>query len=152
MPIGPGNFVFSRCYVRDVGVAVRLAIESTITGEVYNVAETSTWPIRLLATKIAKAAGSDIEFVTVDDSQLPPDLEITGYIAQPLLLDSHKLVSDLGWTPADPVTALRRSVEWEISHPPDADFLDPLRERLGCDPVDFDTDDLALSQNPGPDS
>ena len=90
--------------------------------------------------------------MTVDDAQLPPDLRITGYIAQPLLLDSHKLASELGWARTDPEAALRRSVEWEISHPPDADFLQSLRDRLGCDPGDFIAEDLALSQSGGPDS
>jgi nucleoside-diphosphate-sugar epimerase len=110
MPIGKGNFLFSRCYISDVAVAVRIALESAPSGEVYNVSESRTWTIRLLAQKIADAAGSQMEFVTADDDRLPSDLKITATIDQPLLVDSYKLRSTLGWTETDPEIALRRAV------------------------------------------
>jgi hypothetical protein len=46
MPIGQGNFLFSRCYISDVGVAARMALEKAPAGEVYDVSESQTWTMR----------------------------------------------------------------------------------------------------------
>jgi len=145
IPIGRGNFLFSRCYVGDVAVAVRLAIEGATPGEVFNVAEGSTWSTRLLAEKIIHAAGTASELVTVSDAQLPSDLRITGFIGQQLLLDSHKLSSALGWVETDPEEALRLAVSWELAQPLNEEYLTLARARLGHELGDFSADDIALS-------
>jgi nucleoside-diphosphate-sugar epimerase len=144
MPIGEGNFLFSRCYISDVAVAVRIALESAPSGEVYNVSESGTWTIRLLAQKIAEAAGAQMEFVTVGDDRLPADLQITATIGQPLLVDSYKLRSSLGWIETDPEVALHRAVAWELSNTAGDDYLEFRRDRLGGEPADFSQDDEAL--------
>jgi nucleoside-diphosphate-sugar epimerase len=145
MPIGQGNFLFSRCYISDVGVAARIALESAPEGEVYNVSESRTWTMRRLAQKIADAAGAQMEFVTVDDDRVPADLRITATIQQPLLVDSHKLRSSLGWIETDPEIALRRAVTWELSNAAGDDYLEFLRDRTGGETADFSQDDEALS-------
>jgi nucleoside-diphosphate-sugar epimerase len=145
MPIGQGNFLFSRCYVSDVAVAVRLGVEEAPSGEIYNVAESSTWSIRLLAERIAEASGADIELVTVSDDLLPADLRITSFAQQSLLIRSHKLRSTLGWAETEPDVALRRAVDWELSSPVDEEYLEFLRDRVGAEPGDFDADDAALA-------
>ena len=85
-----------------------------------------------------------MEFVKVDDDRLPADLQITSTINQPLLVDSGKLRSTLGWTETDPETALRRAVGWELSNAGGDDYLEFLRDRLGGGPLDFSQDDEAL--------
>ena len=145
IPVGSGVFLFSRCYVGDVAVAARLAIEHAPPGEVFNVAEASTWSIRLLAERIIEAAGTSTELVRVETDQLPKDLRITGLAGQHLLMDSRKLPSMLGWEETDRDEALVRTVEWELAHPPDEDFLSKEEGPSYQDPDDFAADDNALS-------
>lgn len=145
IPVGSGVFLFSRCYVGDVAVAVRLAIEHAPPGEVFNVTEASTWSIRLLAQRIIETAGASAELVTVSDDRLPPDLRISGLIGQHLLVNAQKLRSTLAWRETDRDEALARTVVWELSHPPDEDYLVTARDRLGPDLEDFSADDHALS-------
>jgi nucleoside-diphosphate-sugar epimerase len=147
IPVGSGAFLFSRCYVADVAVAARLAIEHASPGEVFNVAEVSTWSIRLLAEKIIEAAGASTELVRVRADQLPKDLRITGLAGQHLLLDARKLRSTLGWEETGRDEALARAVVWELAHPPDEDY--PAKEGHPSDQEldDFSADDKALSSN-----
>jgi nucleoside-diphosphate-sugar epimerase len=144
VPIGEGGFLFSRCYISDVAVAARIALESAPPGEIYNVSESRTFTIRHLAERIAEAAGAQMEFVTVDDDRLPSDLKITSKVGQPLLVDSHKLRSMLGWTETDPEVALRRAVAWELSNRAGDGYLEFLRDRMGGGLLDFSQDDEAL--------
>lgn len=142
MPIGSGAFLFSRCYVGDVAVAVRLALEHRPSGEIFNVAEQSTWSMRLLTEKVIQAAAAKLELVTVDAALLPADLRITALSGQHLLMDSRKIRS-LGWRDTDADEALRRTVAWDLAHPPrDGDGTN---ERLGGEPDGFEADDAALA-------
>lgn len=145
IPIGAGNFLFSRCYVGDVARAVRLAVEQRLPGEIFNVVERATWSIRLLAEKIIDATGASAELVQVDDRLLPGDLRITGLIGQHLLMDSNKIRSLLRWTDTDPDEALVRTVEWDLANPPDAAYLADHATRYGSVADDFSADEAALS-------
>jgi nucleoside-diphosphate-sugar epimerase len=126
IPIGSGQFLFSRVYVGDVAAAVSLALAGEFAGEAFNVVEPVTAPYRLFAEQILAAAGaSEVELVRVRDDLLPPDLALTGAVDQHLLMDSWKARTVLGWAPADPAEALRRSVQWDLANPPadaSADF------------------------------
>ncbi len=141
IPVGTANFLFSRCYVGDVAQAVRLAVELRPAGKIFNVVERATWTIGLLAQKIIEASGVPTELVRVDDRLLPDDLRITGRMEQHLLLDSHKIRSDLGWEETDPEEALVRTVKWDLDNPPGAEYL----AEIGSAPDDFGADDAALS-------
>jgi nucleoside-diphosphate-sugar epimerase len=132
IPIGTGTLLLSRAYVRDVARAVAAALERPqLAGEVLNVAERRTLPVRAWAEQIARAAGRQAEFVTVPDDVLPPDLALTG-ASQHLLLDTAKARRLLELEETDPEVALRRSVAWHLEHAPDD----------GDD--DFSLDDRAL--------
>jgi nucleoside-diphosphate-sugar epimerase len=133
IPIGSGQFLFSRVYVGDVAAAVSLALAGDRRGEAFNIVEPVTAPYRLFAEQILAAAGaSDAELVRVRDDLLPDDLSLTGALDQHLLMDSWKARTVLGWTPADPAESLRRSVRWHLENPP-ADASD-----------DFSADDEVL--------
>lgn len=135
IPIGPGTFLFSRVYVRDVAQAVRLAIETdTVAGELFNCCERRTWPYRRFAEEIMEASGSLAELVDVPESALPPDLLLTASFSQPLLGDSTKARRLLSWEETDPVAALRKTVDWHLAHPP---------ARVD---LDFAADDRALAE------
>jgi nucleoside-diphosphate-sugar epimerase len=133
IPIGSGQFLFSRVYVGDVAAAVSLALTGDHRGEAFNIVEPVTAPYRLFAEQILAAAGaSDIELVRVRDDLLPDDLSLTGALDQHLLMDSWKARTVLGWAPVDPAESLRQSVRWHLENPP-ADASD-----------DFSADDGVL--------
>ncbi|MEX2193874.1 MAG: hypothetical protein WD844_01190 [Thermoleophilaceae bacterium] len=133
IPTGAGTWLASRGYVRDVAGAARLAIElADAAGEIFNIAERATWPVRAWAEHIVAAAGSQARLVTVREDVLPPDLDWTSGAWQHLLIDAAKARDLLGWTETDPEVALRRSVRWHLDNPP-----------AGADP-DFAADDAAL--------
>jgi nucleoside-diphosphate-sugar epimerase len=134
IPVGAGNWLWTRGYVRDVAAGVRLALESEATvGEVLNLGEHHTWSMLLWSRHVLEAAGSDAELVRVPDVLLPDDLEELGTFAQHLLFDSSKARDLLGWTGTDPHEAVHRSVAWHLAHPPE-DASD-----------DFAADDRALA-------
>jgi nucleoside-diphosphate-sugar epimerase len=132
IPVGSGQFLFSRVYVGDVAAAVSLALAGDFPGA-FNLAEPSTAPYRLFAEQILAAAdAADVELVRVRDDLLPEDLDLTGTIHQHLLVDSAKARTVLGWAPADPSGTLLTSVRWHLANPP-ADASD-----------DFSADDAVL--------
>ena len=121
IPIGTGTALLTHVPVADTARAIRLVTEAApadVSGEVFNIGERRTPTVALRARWIAEAAGADVEFVRVPDDELPPDLGLTGAIAQHLLFDSAKLRHRLGWEDGDPQEATRRSVEWHLAHPP----------------------------------
>jgi nucleoside-diphosphate-sugar epimerase len=126
IPIGSGQFLFSKVYVEDVAAAVELALTTDAArGEAFNLVERDTAPYGLFARQILQAADSDAELVPVADSQLPKDLALTGVQSQHLLMDSTKARTVLGWEPTDRTEALATSVAWHLAHPPavwDPDF------------------------------
>ncbi len=128
IPTGPGSFLWTRGYVRDVASGVRMALESEATiGEVLNLGESRTWSMGLWARHVLEVAGGQARFVRVPDPLLPEDLRLLGTVSQHLLVDSSKARDLLGWTEIDPHEALRRSVTWHLAHPPEpaaGDFTD----------------------------
>jgi nucleoside-diphosphate-sugar epimerase len=133
IPIGSGAWVGTKGFVADVARGIRLAIESDVTGAIFNLGETRTYPMSLWAQMILDAADSGAELVRVPDDKLPDDLGLTGLVAQHLLVDSSKARRTLGWTDTDPTEALRTSVAWHLANPPDQAS------------EDFDADDNALA-------
>jgi UDP-glucose 4-epimerase len=134
LPIGPGNWLWTRGYVGDLARGIRLAIESEqAAGEIFNLGEARTATMRAWIEQIIAAAGGQIELVTVPDSTLPPDLRLTAPIRQHHLFDTAKARTVLGWIHGDPSETVQRSVRWHLDHPP-------------ADPdTDFSIDDRALA-------
>jgi len=132
IPVGSGTWLGSKGFVGDIARGVRLAIESGLRGETFNLGESRTYPAGLWAQMILDAAGSKAELVRVPDDKLPDDLDLTGAVPQHLLVDSSKARRALGWSDTEPAEALRVSVEWHLAHPP-AESSD-----------DFSADDAAL--------
>ncbi len=137
IPVGPGGLVWTRAWVRDIALGVRLAVERPEHGgEVFNLGEAWNWPVRLWAERIIEAAGGDAELVTVADAALPGDLEITGStLTQHVLTSSEKARRLLGYTDTDPLTALRASVAWHLEHPPDSPLTDCAADEAALDSV-----------------
>jgi nucleoside-diphosphate-sugar epimerase len=135
VPIGPGGFLWTRGWVRDIARGVRLAAEHReIQGDAVNLGEERTWTIRLWAMHILEAAQCDAELIEVADDVLPADMSLTSArLTQHVLVSTARARTLLGYTDSDAMTALRSSVGWHLRHPPDdAD-------------EDFATDDAALT-------
>jgi nucleoside-diphosphate-sugar epimerase len=140
IPIGPGTWLWTRCYVGDVARAVLASInQPAARGEVLDIGEAGTrsirgWAEQILATAARDADASAVpELVTVPEAVLPEDMWITRSVAQHLVFRSVKATQLLDWQPADPAPSIARSVRWHLDHPP----ADPSE--------DFSDDDRALA-------
>ncbi|MGH3764701.1 MAG: NAD-dependent epimerase/dehydratase family protein [Pseudonocardiaceae bacterium] len=119
IPIGVGNLLWTRGHVDDLATGVLAAIDNRAAdGLAVNLGETQTVTIRAWLTQILEAAGGGAELVTVAEATLPPDLAITAAPAQHLLVSVARAQKLLGWAPGDPLTRVRESVRWHLSHPP----------------------------------
>jgi len=132
IPFGSGSWLACRVYVRDVGRAVRLALQMPVAGEVMNICEDRTYSMRMWSQAILDAAGSRAELVRVPDGVLPEDLKPTGTMSQHIAASAKKARSLLDWTTSDPFETLHTTVRWHMENPP-ADAS-----------TDFEADDRAL--------
>jgi nucleoside-diphosphate-sugar epimerase len=118
IPFGAGTWLTCRVYVRDVGRAVRLALQKPLAGEVLNVCEDRSYSMRMWSRMILEAASSDAELVRVPDEALPEDLKFTGTVVQHIAASAHKARRLLGWSTSDPSVTLRTAVWWHLENPP----------------------------------
>jgi UDP-glucose 4-epimerase len=139
IPVGAGNWLWTRGYVRDIARATRVALTvDAAAGEIFNVAEPTTASFAMWTRQILAAAGHDAELVVVPDDNLPEDLRYLAARAQHLLVDASKVTRVLGWRHSDVSDAVAASVTWHLAHPP-ADGSN------GGD-TDFAADDAALEK------
>ncbi len=133
IPFGSGQWLACRVYVRDVARAVRLALNTDVRGEVFNICEDRTYSMRMWSQAILDATGSGAELVRVRDDLLPEDLRFTGTMSQHIAASGKKARAMLGWTTSDPMDTLRTTVRWHLENPP-ADAS-----------TDFSADETALA-------
>ena len=112
---------FSRGYVDNVAHAIVLAIESDhAAGEVFNVAEPRAMTESEFVRAIGEAADWHGDVKVIPDTQLPKHLQPTVNFEQNWDVETRWIRSQLGYDELVPVReALRRTVEWERSNPPD---------------------------------
>lgn len=138
IPVGPGSWLWTRCYVGDVAAAVLAALGSeAAAGQVFNIGEPESRSMLGWARQILAAAGHDAELVAVPGDVLPADMWPTANHLQHLLVDSGKARRLLSWQPAAPQDGLAASVRWHLANPPDDAS------------TDFADDDKALAAAPG---
>jgi nucleoside-diphosphate-sugar epimerase len=134
IPVGPGTFLWTRCYVGDVANAVLASLGNPrAAGEVFNIGDPGTRSMRGWASEILAAAGHAAELVTVPEAVLPEDMWMTKSVPQHLVFDGYKAANVLGWQPGPSTAGLARSVRWHLANPPQ-DASD-----------DFAADDTALA-------
>lgn len=126
IPIGAGELLWTRGYVRDIARGVvQAATDATTAGEILNLGELRSWSMKQWAERILEAAGSPAHLTTVDDDSLPSDMRLTaGALTQRVLVSTAKARAWFGYEDTDAMTALRASVEWHLAHPPDDADLD----------------------------
>lgn len=134
IPVGPGDFLWSRGYAPEIARGMRLAAERADPGEVFNLAEAECAPIRAWIEEILIAADHDAELVQVPDNQVPDDLALTRTIPQPWQVDSTKARTQLDWTHAPWRECVPHSVRWHLANPPEITDMD------------FSEDDRALHE------
>ena len=128
IPVGPGTWLWTRCYVGDVAIAVLAALGSQqAAGQVLNIGEPAVRTMLGWTRQILAAAGHDAELVAVPGDVLPADMWPTASHLQHLLADSGKAIRLLGWRPAAAEEGIARSVRWHLDNPPEdasTDFAD----------------------------
>ena len=139
IPVGPGNALLPRGHVADVARGiVRAAEVPAAAGQVLNLCEARTWPVRLWDQMVLAAAGSEAEVVEVGAGvELPADLGLTRFMAQPVVISSARARRLLGYDDTPVEAAIADSVTWHLAHPPE-----------DADP-DFSADDIALRSEIG---
>jgi nucleoside-diphosphate-sugar epimerase len=116
---------WSRGYVENISAAIALAVaDDRAAGRTYNVAEPEALSESAWVKAIGRAAGWDGEVVIVPADQLPAHLQSDAHLEQHLSVDSTCIRQELEYI--EPISfdqGLRRTVEWELGHPPEK--LDP---------------------------
>jgi nucleoside-diphosphate-sugar epimerase len=127
----------SKGYVENVAAAVALAVVSEkAAGRIYNVAEPDAPTEREWAERVAKATGWGGRIVVLPRERTPKHLILHGNTRQHWVASSTRIREELRYR--EPVAldeALRKTIEWERTHPP---TIDPAQ-------FDYAAEDAALS-------
>jgi nucleoside-diphosphate-sugar epimerase len=122
LPASVAQFRATRGYVENVAAAIALAATADrAAGRVFNVGEPDSPSELDWARQVADVVGWKGEILVVPDAEAPPHLRLPGNLRQQWVADSTRLRTELGY--AESVgrpEALRRTAEWERSHPPAA--------------------------------
>ncbi len=107
-------------YVDNVAAAIGLAVtDERAAGRTYNVGETITFTWAEWVGKIGEAAGWQGRIVTAPQGTLPEPLRAGINAEQHIVVDSSRIRQELGYREhVDIDEAIRRTVEWERTHPP----------------------------------
>ena len=127
----------SKGYVENVGAAIALAaVSEKAAGRIYNVAEPDSPTEREWAERVKKASGWQGRIVVLPRERTPKHLILPGNTRQHWVASSTRIRQELGYCePVTPDEALRRTIEWERTHPP---AIDPAQ-------FDYAAEDAALS-------
>lgn len=126
-----------RGYLENVAAGIALAATSDrAAGQIYNLGEVECYSELEWSQKIAASTGWRGEFRVLPHDKTPPHLYWPGNTAQHLVVSSEKIRRELGYRePVAQEEAIRRTIEWERAHPPDA---------IGI-PFNYQAEDAALT-------
>jgi len=132
------RWLWARGYVEDIAEAVVLAVlDDRSRGRAYNVSETLAMTEADWVREVGRAVGWRGEVVAVSGDCLPTRLRSSGHFEQHLTYDTTRIREELGYAEKLPRTeAIRRTVDWERSHPPD---------RVDPQEFDYDAEDAVLA-------
>jgi nucleoside-diphosphate-sugar epimerase len=118
---GDGDALWHLVHVDNVARALRVVAESGTPGAAYNVGDRRLFTLEELVEHVAEAADTEVEIVTAGPRELGDDIEpraVPFYRPYPHVLDTERL-SDIGWEPLDPETAVERTVRAALETGPD---------------------------------
>ena len=129
---------WSRGYVGNVAAAIALAATAdAASGQIYNVAEEPPLCELEWAKRVAAAVGWKGDFVLLPRERTPPHLLLLRRADQHWVASSRKIRDQIGYREPVPLhEAVRLTVEWERSHPPQN--IDPRQ-------FDYAAEDAALA-------
>jgi nucleoside-diphosphate-sugar epimerase len=129
---------WARGYVEDIAEAVVLAVlNDRAAGRVYNVSEADDMTEAEWVSEVARVVGWRGQVVTAAADRLPPGLRTPGNFAQHLTYDTTRIREELGYAQRlSRVEAIRETVRWERSHPPD---------QVDAQEFDYATEDSVLA-------
>jgi len=112
---------FSRGYADNIAQATFLAVTNDrAAGRIYNVAEPTAHTERDWVQQIGRAADWHGEVLTLPGVDTPAHLVKDIDWRQHWVVDTTRIRQELGFSETvTPDDALRRAVEWELSHPPE---------------------------------
>jgi nucleoside-diphosphate-sugar epimerase len=115
------QWLWARGYVEDAAEAVVSAVlNDRAAGRVYNVSETDDMTEAEWVREVARVVGWRGEVIAAAGDRLPPRLTTRGNFKQHLTYDTTRIREELGYAEGFARTeAIRRTVSWERSHPPD---------------------------------
>jgi nucleoside-diphosphate-sugar epimerase len=126
-----------RGYVENIAAGIALAtVARQATGRIYNVGEMEAFSELAWSQKIAAAADWTGEFMVLPHDKTPPHLHWPGNTTQHLVVSTDRIRRELGYR--EPVSldqAIRRTIAWERSHPP---------QTVGI-ALNYEAEDAALS-------
>jgi len=110
----------SKGYVENVAAAIALAaVSEKAVGRIYNIAEPEVPTEREWAERVVRATGWDGRIVVLPRERTPGHLILPGNTRQHWVASSTRVREELGFRePVGPEDALRRTIEWERTHPP----------------------------------
>jgi nucleoside-diphosphate-sugar epimerase len=126
-------------YVENVAAAIVLAIvDERAKHRIYNVSESFSRSQAELIREIGEIVGWSGEVAIVPKSDLPAGDEIPFQIEQDWVSDSTRIRQELNYRePIDRGEALRRTITWERSNPPE------VCSQIGL--LDYETEDVILA-------
>lgn len=112
-------------YVENIAWAIVLAAtQDRASGRIYNVGEKKAFSTAEWVKEIGKAAGWRGKVVVLPKSRLPADMVVDRDTSHHLAVDTSRIRRELGYSePVPRIRALRRTIHWERSHPPEK--IDP---------------------------
>lgn len=132
---------WTKGYSEDMAHAVFLAAtREEAAGRVYNVGEENAVTQAEWIERLGRAAGWTGRVVLVPSDRIPKHLANDMDTGQFLVTDTRRIRAELGYAePTPPAEALRRTIEWERVHPPEAFELASF---------DYAAEDAALAGSP----
>jgi nucleoside-diphosphate-sugar epimerase len=138
---GQAGWCWTRGYVENVAAAIALAAtDERAAGEIYNVGEENALTEADWVQRIGRAAEWAGQVRITPDEDLPAHLKKPFDWRHHLVGDCRQLRRDLGYVePVSVDEAMRRTVAWEWSHPP---------EQLEIAALDYAAEDAVLKRLP----
>jgi nucleoside-diphosphate-sugar epimerase len=140
-----GLILQSHGYAENMAHAVMLAVDKpeASRGQIYNVRDEKVISVRERIELVSQVMNHEWQFIDIPGRLARPARPYAGW-AHHLVLDITKIKNDLGYRDIVSVEeAIRRTVNWHLSKPPEPDGQ---MERNLRDPFDYTTEDRFIEE------
>jgi nucleoside-diphosphate-sugar epimerase len=128
-------------YVKNVAYAIALAVTNErAKGRIYHVADAEVLTEAERLSRVGKVARWQGKIVTLAREYLPTDWNLPYNTAQHWFVDTTRIRQELGYKEiVSPEEALKRTIDWQRSHPPKE-----ISQWTGKELLDYATEDRIL--------